>query len=85
MCLSDENWSNLFLTFAKLHMANDHQTLSKYSDDIDNLFEQIVGAVNADSEIAKIRTSLSNITRRPGESIQTPLYRLKTFMRCSFK
>ena len=59
-------------------MANDHQTLSKYSDDVDNLFEQIVGAVNADSEIAKIRTSLANITRRPGESIQTPLYRLKT-------
>ena len=57
MCLSDENWSNLFLTFAKHHMANDHQTLSKYCDDVDNLFDQIVGAVNADSEIAKIRTS----------------------------
>ena len=38
-------------------MANDHQTLSKYCDDVDNLFDQIVGAVNADSEIAKIRTS----------------------------
>ena len=33
---------------------------------------------DADSEIAKIRTSLANITRKPGESIQTPLYRFKT-------
>ena len=40
--------------------------------------EQFVGAVNADSEVAKLRTSMSHITRKPGESIQTPLYRLKT-------
>ena len=78
MCLSDSNWATLFLTFAKNHMANDHQTLSKYSDDLDNLFEGIVKSVNADSEIAKIRTSLSNISRKPGMSIQTPLYRLKS-------
>ena len=78
MCLSDANWSILFLSFAQLHMQNDHQTLSKYSDEVDNLFEQIVGAVNADSEVAKLRTSMSHITRKPGESIQTPLYRLKT-------
>ena len=69
MCLSDGIWSNLFLTFAKNHMVNDHQTLSKYSDTVDALFEEIVKSVNADSEIAKIRTSLSNISRKPGSSI----------------
>ena len=53
MCLSNDNWSNLFLTFAKNHMVNDHQ-LSKYSDKVDTLFEEIVKSVNADSEIAKI-------------------------------
>ena len=78
MCLSDGNWSTLFLTFAKNHMANDHQSLSQYSDNADTLFEEIVKSVNAESEIAKIRTSLANISRKPGESIQTPLYRLKT-------
>ena len=78
MCLSDANWSILFLSFAQLHMQNDHQNLSKYSDEVDALFEQIVASVNADSEIAKLRTSMSHITRKPGESIQTPLYRLKT-------
>ena len=69
---------SFFLSFAQLHMQNDHQTLSKYSDEVDTLFEQIVGTVNADSEVAKLRTSMSHITRKPGESIQTPLYRLKT-------
>ena len=54
MCLSDANWSILFLSFARLHMPNDHQNLSKYSDEIDGLFEQIVASVNADSEIAKL-------------------------------
>ena len=78
MCLSDANWSILFLSFRQLHMQNDHQNLSKYSDEVDTLFEQIVASVNADSEIAKLRTSMSHITRKPGESIQTPLYRLKT-------
>ena len=78
MCLSDDNWSNLFFTFAKNHMVNDHQTLSQYSDNVDTLFEEIVKSVNAESEIAKIRTSLANICCIPGESIQTPLYRLKT-------
>ena len=78
MCLSDSNWVNLFLTFARNHMPNDHQTLSKYSDSIDTLFEQIVGSCNADAEIGKIRTALANITRKPGESIQTPLYRFKS-------
>ena len=78
MCLSEGNWSTLFLTFARNHMPNDHQSLSQYSDDPDMLFEQLVASVNSESEIAKIRTSLANISRKPGESIQTPLFRLKT-------
>ena len=78
MCLSEGNWSTLFLTFARIHMPNDHQSLSQYSDDPDALFEELIGSVNAESEIAKIRTSLANISRKPGESIQTPLFRLKT-------
>ena len=82
MCLSNANWSILFLSFANMHMPNDHQNLSKYSDEIDGLFEQIVASVNADSEIAKLRTSMSHISRKPGDSVQTPLYRLKSVMKC---
>ena len=78
MCLSDPNWSIMFLSFASAHMPNDHQNLSKYSDDVDGLFEQLVGSVNADAEIAKLRSSMSHILRKPGDSVQTPLYRLKT-------
>ena len=33
MCLSDPNWSVMFLSFASIHMPNDHQNLMKYSDD----------------------------------------------------
>ena len=29
MCLSDPNWSILFLTFAKTHLMDDHQTLQQ--------------------------------------------------------
>ena len=78
MCLSDPNWSIMFLSFASAHMPNDHQNLSKYSDEVDGLFEQLVASVNADAEIAKLRSSMSHILRKPGDSVQTPLYRLKT-------
>ena len=78
MYLSDPNWSVMFLSFASTHMPNDHQNLSKYSDDIDGLFEALVSSVNADNEIAKLRSSMSQIVRKPGDSIQTPLYRLRS-------
>ena len=68
----------MFLSFASAHMPNDHQNLSKYSDEVDGLFEQLVSSVNADAEIAKLRSSMSHILRKPGDSVQTPLYRLKT-------
>ena len=45
---------------------------------VDGLFEQLVASVNEDAEIAKLRSSMSHILRKPGDSVQTPLYRLKT-------
>merc|ERR1711873_72975 len=68
----------MFLSFASAHMPNDHQNLMTYSDDIDGLFEALVSSVNADNEIAKLRSSMSQIVRKPGDSIQTPLYRLRS-------
>ena len=77
MCLSDNNWAVMFLSFASVYMPGDHPNLMKYTDDVDGLFEALVSSVNADSEIAKIRSSMAQITRKPNDSIQTPMYRLR--------
>ena len=77
MCLSDNNWAVMFLSFASVYMPGDHPNLMKYTDDVDGLFEALVSSVNADSEIAKLRSSMAQITRKPNDSIQTPMYRLR--------
>ena len=77
MCLSDSNWAVMFLSFASVYMPGDHPNLMKYTDDVDGLFEALVSSVNADSEIAKLRSSMAQITRKPNDSIQTPMYRLR--------
>ena len=77
MCLSDSNWAGMFLSFASVYMPGDHPNLMKYTDDVDGLFEALVSSVNADSEIAKLRSSMAQITRKPNDSIQTPMYRLR--------
>ena len=68
----------MFLSFASVYMPNDHQNLMKYTDDIDGLFEAIVSSVNADNEIAKLRSSMAQMVRKPSDSIQIPMYRLRS-------
>ena len=51
--------------------------MSRYSADLEGLFSTLVASVNGDHEIAKIRTCMGKLARKPGEMIQTALYKLR--------
>ena len=78
MSLSNENWISCFLHLAKIYIPTSYQSLSRYSDDLEGLFVTLVAGVNADHEISKIRTCMSKLTRKPGEMIQSALFKLRS-------
>ena len=78
MSLSNENWIACFLHLAKIYIPTSYQSLSRYSADLEGLFVTLVAGVNADHEISKIRTCMSKLTRRPGEMIQSALFKLRS-------
>ena len=78
MGLSHDNWCLVWLTLAKHHMQNDFSSLSRYSNDADGLFLQMTLSVNSESEIAKIRSALAQITRKPTEMLQSPLFKMRS-------
>ena len=77
MCLSEENWISCFLHLAKSYLPNSYQALSRYSANLEGLFSTLVASVNGDHEIAKIRTCMSKLSRKPGEMVQACLYKLR--------
>ena len=79
MGLSSDNWINVFLTLAKEHMKHDFQTLTRHSDNVDQLFMQLTASINSDHEISKIRTAIGQISRKPQELLQTALYQLLAY------
>ena len=78
-CLSDSNWVALWLTFAKKYMTSAYPTLSRYSNDLETLFQTLISNINADEEVSKLRSSMSKLSRSPGMPLQVPLYRLKSY------
>ena len=78
MSLSDENWVSCFLELAKIYLPTSYQSLSRYSDDLEGLFGTLVAGVNADHEISKLRTCMSKLNRKPGEMIQSCLFKLRS-------
>ena len=78
-CLSDENWISLWLQFSRKYMSTSYPTLSRYSDNLETLFLTLVTNINADEELAKLRSTMARLHRRPGEQIQVPLYKLKSY------
>ena len=79
MGLSESNWINVWLTLAKQHLPNDFQSLSRHSDNADALFGQMSASLNSENEIAKIRSALGQITRKPTEMLQSPLFKMRSF------
>ena len=77
MCLSEQNWISCFLHLAKSYLPKSFQAISRYSADLEGLFSTLVASVNGDHEIAKIRTCMSKVSRKPGEMVQACLYKLR--------
>merc|ERR1712030_261604 len=78
-CLSTENWISLWLQFSRKYMTSSYTTISRYSDNLEKLFLTMVANVNADEEIGKLRSTMAKLHRKPGEQIQVPLYKLKSY------
>merc|ERR1712055_1206993 len=78
-CLSDENWIRLWLQFSQKYMSTSYPTVSRYSDNLETLFHTLVTNINADEELAKLRSTMARLHRRPGEQLQVPLYKLKSY------
>ena len=76
--LSDKNWIALWLQFAKKYMQSTYSNLSRYSDDLENLFSSLITNVNVDEELSKLRASMSKLHRDPKMPLQIPLYKLKS-------
>ena len=43
------------------------------------LFKTLIANINADEELSKLRSCMSKLNRRPGEPLQVPLYKLKSY------
>ena len=63
--LSTENWISLWLQFSKRYMTSAYSNLSRYSDDLETLFQEMVTNINVDEELSKIRGTMSKLHRRP--------------------
>ena len=76
--LSSKNWISLWLQFSQKHMASSFHNLSRYSDNLETLFDSLISNINVDDELAKLRASMSKLHRDPKMPLQVPLYKLKT-------
>ena len=70
MGLSSRNWISLFLTLARKYIPNSYQSMSRYSNDLENLFSPMIACINGDEEFAKIRSTMSKLVRRPGARLR---------------
>ena len=59
-------------------MQSTYSNLSRYSDDLENLFNTLITNVNVDEELSKLRASMSKLHRDPKMPLQIPLYKLKS-------
>ena len=76
--LSEKNWTALWLHFLKKYMQSTYSNLSRYSDDLENLFATLITNINVDEELSKLRSSMSKLHRDPKMPLQVPLYKLKS-------
>ena len=53
-------------------------SLSRHVGNVDALFTEMVGTINSDHEISKLRNALSTTTRKVTEQIHVSLYKIKS-------
>ena len=65
----EKQYISLFLDFIKTYIPTGYQSALVYSKNLAGLFDYIISLVSSDSEVVKVRKALSNVRRKPGESL----------------
>ena len=76
--LNTEQFSMVFLSFAKKFLPYAYASLSQYSGQTTRMFNNMVELINQDTEVAKIRASLCKISRTPDQQIGIPVLKIKS-------
>ena len=65
----EKQYISLFLDFIKTYLPTGYQSALVYSKHMAGLFEYIISLISSDSEVVKVRKALSNVRRKPGDSL----------------
>lgn len=71
--LEDAEITQLLLYFAKGYLPHSYSALSRYQDNLNALFEELLNLANGDHELLKLRHSLMKLTRKPSDSLSSVL------------
>ena len=74
--LLDEHICQIFLYFAKAYLPDNYSALARYGGDAQGFFEALLSLADSENEVIKIRLSLDNLKRNPGEPISSTLLKI---------
>ena len=74
--LLDHHICQVFLYFAKSYLPNNYSALARFGADASGFFEALLSLGDSDNEVVKIRLSLDNLKRNPGEPISSTLLKI---------
>ena len=72
-----KQYISLLLDFIKNYIPTGYQTALVYAKDLGGLFDYVLGLVSSDSEVVKVRRALSNVRRKPGDSLNETVLKVK--------
>ena len=78
MGLTDRDWIQVFLLLGEKYLPLIFPSLSRHGNNLDALFTELIGNVNQETEIAKLRSALSAVSRKANEQVQICLFRIKS-------
>ena len=76
--LCDDNWISLFLMMSEKHLREAHSSISRFTNDLDGLINEILSQINSEAELCKLRNSLMKTSRSVNESVATVLGKIKS-------
>ena len=74
--LLDVHITQIFLHFAKTYLPDNYSALARYGNDAPGFFESLLSLADSENEAMKIRVSLDNLKRNPGEPISSTLLKI---------
>ena len=78
MGLTAEDFIQVFLILARKHLPLIFTSLSRHSSDVNAKILELISYINFDNKIAKLRSDLCSISRKPQEQIHIPVFRIKS-------